>query len=62
MCKALDDLYNDGIEKGKCEGRLEGEVVGTIKTLYSYMDKTPEEISDIVNQPIEYIKDILYIS
>ncbi len=66
MCKALDDWYNDGVEKGKCEGRLEGrlegEIVGTIKTLYSYIKKTPEEIANIVNRPVEYIKEILEAS
>lgn len=52
----------DVLQGAIAEGRTEGELIGTVKTLYSYMKKTPKEIADIVNRSVEYIEEILEIS
>ena len=32
MCKALEDLYNDGVAEGRQEGKLEGKLEGGLET------------------------------
>lgn len=32
MCKALEDLYNDGVAEGKLEGKLQGKLEGGLET------------------------------
>lgn len=59
MCDVLQREKNKGRTEGLAEGLAEGETIGTIKTLSSYMEKTPEEIATIVNRPVEFVEEIL---
>ena len=36
MCKALEDLYNDGVLEGKIEGKIEGMVLSILDFLSDY--------------------------
>ena len=51
MCKALDDLYNDGVEAGRLEGKLEG-IRGMVVCLKrrNFTDET------ILNEVIDVFK------
>ena len=57
--KSMCDVLQREKNKGRTEGLAEGETIGTIKTLSSYMEKTPEEIATIVNRPVEFVEEIL---
>lgn len=59
MCDVLQREKNKGRTEGLAEGLAEGEVIGTIKTLSSYMEKTPEEIAAIVNRSVEFVKSVI---
>ena len=51
----------EGREEGFREGREEGEREVTIEVIWNLheMDFTDEMISKVVDQPIDYVKDIL---
>ena len=51
----------EGREEGFREGREEGEREVTIEVIWNMheMDFTDEMISKVVDQPIDYVKDIL---
>ena len=51
----------EGREEGFGEGREEGEREVTIEVIWNLheMDFTDEMISKVVDQPIDYVKDIL---
>lgn len=58
VCKALQDLYDDGVADGKELGREEGREEGKILTYFEF-GLTPEEISAKVSRDIEYVNQIL---
>ena len=43
MCKALDDLYNDGVAEGKIEGERRGRILGSVEA-YKSMNCNNETI------------------
>ena len=53
MCKAVDDLYKDGIKKGKKEEKIEN-----IKTMHKN-GATVELISQLLSLDINYVKKVL---
>lgn len=48
-----------GLEQGLEQGLAKGEVIGVIKTLYFRLNESPEEIAINVNEPIEFVKEVL---
>lgn len=61
MCKAVDDLYKDGIKKGKKEGLALGkkeEKIENIKTMHKN-GATVELISQLLSLDINYVKKVL---
>ena len=61
MCKAIDDLINDGIERGMQQGIEQGMQQGIeqgkriiIKDALN-SGKTPEDIALLLNLDIEYV-------
>ena len=58
MCKALQDLYDDGIMEGKRLGKAEGKAEGKILA-FTEMGLSPEEIAIRVSKPIEYVCGVL---
>ena len=62
MCKALDDLKEEGREEGRKEGRKEGRQAGIksaerkfVRKLLAKKQFTYEEISDMTEVPIDEI-------
>ena len=37
MCKALEDLYNDGVAEGKLEGKLEGGLETNRENIFAFL-------------------------
>ena len=56
MCKAIDDIYEDGKIEGRAEGRLEGRNELIIKMLGK--GKSVEEIADICDLEYDKVKQI----
>ena len=54
MCDVLDRIEARGEARSEARGEARGEVKA-----YSNMGKTAEEIAQIMNKPVEVIKDIL---
>lgn len=50
MCKALQDLYDEG----KAEGKAEGKILA-----FSEMGLSPEEIAIKVSKPLKYVDEVL---
>lgn len=51
MCKALDDLYNSGVEQGQREGRLLGQKEGrTLGQKEGYMQGCNHEKLEVANR------------
>ena len=64
MCKAVDDLYKDGIKKGKKEGLALGkqeEKIENIKTMHKN-GATVELISQLLSLDINYVKKVLKVA
>ena len=69
MCKALDDLYQEGIEtgyaRGHSEGRNEGRNEGRVEQLASLVKKKLEknmsvdEIAEILEVDVDTIKELI---
>ncbi len=54
MCKALQDLYDDGLLEGKRLGKAEGKVLA-----FTEMGLSPEEIAIRISKPLEYVEEVL---
>jgi len=59
MFDALQYEKNEGRKQGFEQGLARGEVIGVIKTLYFRLNESPEEIAINVNEPIEFVKEVL---
>ncbi len=55
--KWIDEIENRGIARGIALGEARGEVRGAVKA-YRSMGKTDEEISTIMEKPVDVIKGI----
>lgn len=55
------DVIQGAKAEGKAEGKVEGKLEGRIESLYFDSKKTPEEISTIVDKPLEYVEEVLKI-
>lgn len=57
MCKALEDLYNDGVN----EGMLAGEENHLLKLIRSKLSKgmKVEEIAEILEESVEKITELM---
>lgn len=58
VCKALQDLYDDGITEGKKIGREEGREEGKILA-FSEMGFSLEEIANRISKPLEYVEEVI---
>ena len=64
MCEALKQLKEDGKREGKIEGKLEGKIEGKMERNVELIRKkmfkgnTPEEIAEMLELPLERIKEI----
>ena len=54
MCKAMEDLYEEGIEKGIKKGRTE-EKIQFARQLLQMKNMSPEQIADFVGLPLEKV-------
>ena len=65
MCKALDDLYQEGIETGYARGHSEGRNEGRVEQLASLVKKKLEknmsvdEIAEILEEDVDTIKELI---
>ena len=59
MCKALEDLYNDGVMEGKTVGRAEA-----IVELLSKEESVPERIRDMIfsQKDTEVLRNWLWVA
>lgn len=60
MCELLDRYWNQGVEKGLTEGRVQGkaESIGNIRSMHEHK-LSAEAIAELINQKAEYINQIL---
>lgn len=59
MCKALDDLYNSGVERGQLEGRAQGrnqEKLEVASRLLGILEL--EKIAEVVGLELEIVKGL----
>ena len=54
MCKAMEDLYEEGIEKGIKKGRTE-EKIQFARQLLQMKNMSPEQIADFVGLPLKKV-------
>ena len=65
MCRALEELVESGIEKGKIAGRIAGIEEGRLKTLTEQIEKklaknkTPDVIADELETEIPVVEEII---
>lgn len=57
MCKALEDLYNDGVEKGIEKGIEKGLRSLVIKKHHAGL--TDEVIAEFIEKSVEYVRSII---
>lgn len=64
MCKAIDDMIEDGRSEGREEGRITGKAEGEYQKLISLVQKkvvknmTPEEIADLFEEDLNIVQNI----
>lgn len=63
MCKALEDLYNDGILEGEMKGKIEGKI-GTILDFLSDYGIVPDSLKDKISseKDIEVLRKWIKLS
>lgn len=57
MCKAIDDIYNEGVGHGVAEGRAKGRAEFLAELVHKKMGKgmTAEDIADMLEVPVEEV-------
>ena len=58
VCKALEDLYDDGVAEGIVIGREEGREEGRILTYFEF-GLSPEDIAIKVGKSVEFVNEVL---
>ena len=60
MCKALDDLYQEGVEKGIEKGIEKGRAEMLRDFVFRKIQKgnTIEEIADMLEESVDVVKEI----
>ena len=60
MCKAIDDIYEDGVLEGQMRGRAQGREEGRNELIIKMLGKgkTVEEIADICDLEYDKVQQI----